>query len=98
MLLVLTCVVVPLLRSLSGDRRSLLNDNLIDFKSHQWFGATVRSHGDTILVSPAFFFFLLVSTRLDVRAEADWLVVIMLLLPFTVHTPSPKDGVAYCVV
>lgn len=35
-----------------GDRTVLLNDteHQIDFKSHQWFGATVRSHGDTILV------------------------------------------------
>ncbi|KAF3861057.1 hypothetical protein F7725_001312 [Dissostichus mawsoni] len=34
-----------------GDRTALLNDteHQIDFKSHQWFGATVRSHGDTIL-------------------------------------------------
>lgn len=34
-----------------GDRTSKLNDteHQIDFKSHQWFGATVRSHGDTIL-------------------------------------------------
>lgn len=40
----------------SGDRRALLNDtkHQIDFKSHQWFGATVRSHGDTILVSVMF--------------------------------------------
>lgn len=36
----------------SGDRTVLLNDteHQVDFKSHQWFGATVRSHGDTILV------------------------------------------------
>jgi len=35
-----------------GDRTVLLNDteHQVDFKSHQWFGATVRSHGDTILV------------------------------------------------
>uniref|UniRef100_A0A3Q3X3U8 Uncharacterized protein n=1 Tax=Mola mola TaxID=94237 RepID=A0A3Q3X3U8_MOLML len=34
-----------------GDRTVLLNDteHQVDFKSHQWFGATVRSHGDTIL-------------------------------------------------
>ncbi|TNN25283.1 hypothetical protein EYF80_064589 [Liparis tanakae] len=34
------------------DRTVLLNDteHQADFKSHQWFGATVRSHGDTILV------------------------------------------------
>nr|XP_015822565.2 integrin alpha-5 [Nothobranchius furzeri] len=34
-----------------GDRSVMLNDVLhqVDFKSHQWFGATVRSHGDTIL-------------------------------------------------
>ncbi|XP_038165201.1 integrin alpha-5 [Cyprinodon tularosa] len=34
-----------------GDRSSRLNDTMhqVDFKSHQWFGATVRSHGDTIL-------------------------------------------------
>uniref|UniRef100_A0A673CI09 Integrin, alpha 5 (fibronectin receptor, alpha polypeptide) n=1 Tax=Sphaeramia orbicularis TaxID=375764 RepID=A0A673CI09_9TELE len=34
-----------------GDRNALLNDtkHQVDFKSHQWFGATVRSHGDTIL-------------------------------------------------
>lgn len=34
-----------------GDRRTSLNDTeqQVDFKSHQWFGATVRSHGDTIL-------------------------------------------------
>lgn len=37
---------------LPGDRTILLNDteHQVDFKSHQWFGATVRSHGDTILV------------------------------------------------
>ncbi|CAN9515672.1 unnamed protein product [Ophioblennius macclurei] len=34
-----------------GDRAVLLNNTKYqaDFKSHQWFGATVRSHGDTIL-------------------------------------------------
>ncbi|XP_028437983.1 integrin alpha-5 [Perca flavescens] len=34
-----------------GDRNVLVNDTKHqgDFKSHQWFGATVRSHGDTIL-------------------------------------------------
>uniref|UniRef100_A0AAQ5XPE7 Integrin alpha-2 domain-containing protein n=1 Tax=Amphiprion ocellaris TaxID=80972 RepID=A0AAQ5XPE7_AMPOC len=39
------CVFFP------GDRVVLLNDteHQVDFKSHQWFGATVRSHGDTIL-------------------------------------------------
>lgn len=48
---------ITLLFSLSsfispGDRNVLLNDTnyQADFKSHQWFGATVRSHGDTILV------------------------------------------------
>uniref|UniRef100_A0A669ELR1 Integrin, alpha 5 (fibronectin receptor, alpha polypeptide) n=1 Tax=Oreochromis niloticus TaxID=8128 RepID=A0A669ELR1_ORENI len=36
---------------LKGDRNVLINDTnyQADFKSHQWFGATVRSHGDTIL-------------------------------------------------
>lgn len=55
-LLLLISVVVPVL-SPSGDRRALLNEteHQIDFKSHQWFGATVRSHGDTILVSPTVF-------------------------------------------
>ncbi|XP_041801853.1 integrin alpha-5 [Chelmon rostratus] len=34
-----------------GDRTVLLNntEHQVDSKSHQWFGATVRSHGDTIL-------------------------------------------------
>uniref|UniRef100_A0A674MD29 Integrin, alpha 5 (fibronectin receptor, alpha polypeptide) n=1 Tax=Takifugu rubripes TaxID=31033 RepID=A0A674MD29_TAKRU len=34
-----------------GDRTTLLNNTevQVDFKSHQWFGATVRTHGDTIL-------------------------------------------------
>ncbi|KAM7411337.1 hypothetical protein PAMA_021365 [Pampus argenteus] len=34
-----------------GDRSVVLNNTelQVDFKSHQWFGATVRSHGDTIL-------------------------------------------------
>ncbi|KAM3872562.1 integrin alpha-5 [Diretmus argenteus] len=34
-----------------GDRTVLLNDtnHPAEVKSHQWFGATVRSHGDTIL-------------------------------------------------
>uniref|UniRef100_A0AAY4CJX8 Integrin alpha-2 domain-containing protein n=1 Tax=Denticeps clupeoides TaxID=299321 RepID=A0AAY4CJX8_9TELE len=34
-----------------GDRPVRLNDtdHQAEFKSHQWFGATVRSHGDTIL-------------------------------------------------
>ncbi|XP_044208155.1 integrin alpha-5 [Thunnus albacares] len=34
-----------------GDRTAILNntEHQVDFKSHQWFGATVRSHGDTIL-------------------------------------------------
>uniref|UniRef100_A0A8D3BUB2 Integrin, alpha 5 (fibronectin receptor, alpha polypeptide) n=1 Tax=Scophthalmus maximus TaxID=52904 RepID=A0A8D3BUB2_SCOMX len=33
------------------DRSVSLNntEHQVDFKSHQWFGATVRSHGDTIL-------------------------------------------------
>uniref|UniRef100_A0A665W2Y4 Integrin, alpha 5 (fibronectin receptor, alpha polypeptide) n=1 Tax=Echeneis naucrates TaxID=173247 RepID=A0A665W2Y4_ECHNA len=39
------------LLSLPGDRSFSLNntEHQVDFKSHQWFGATVRSHGDTIL-------------------------------------------------
>ncbi|XP_053173312.1 integrin alpha-5 [Scomber japonicus] len=32
-----------------GERTSSVNNEQIDFKSHQWFGATVRSHGDAIL-------------------------------------------------
>uniref|UniRef100_A0A6Q2Y7C9 Integrin alpha-2 domain-containing protein n=1 Tax=Esox lucius TaxID=8010 RepID=A0A6Q2Y7C9_ESOLU len=34
-----------------GDRTVTLNetDYQAEFKSHQWFGATIRSHGDTIL-------------------------------------------------
>uniref|UniRef100_A0A671VMP1 Integrin, alpha 5 (fibronectin receptor, alpha polypeptide) n=1 Tax=Sparus aurata TaxID=8175 RepID=A0A671VMP1_SPAAU len=33
-----------------GDRTVVLNKTeQVEFKSHQWFGATVRSHGDTIL-------------------------------------------------
>uniref|UniRef100_A0A3B3CN75 Integrin, alpha 5 (fibronectin receptor, alpha polypeptide) n=1 Tax=Oryzias melastigma TaxID=30732 RepID=A0A3B3CN75_ORYME len=34
-----------------GDRFVKLNEteHKVDFKSHQWFGATVRSHGDTVL-------------------------------------------------
>ncbi|XP_077368877.1 integrin alpha-5 [Festucalex cinctus] len=34
-----------------GSRIVLINntEHQIEFKSHQWFGATVRSHGDTIL-------------------------------------------------
>ncbi|XP_056130834.1 integrin alpha-5 [Lampris incognitus] len=34
-----------------GDRTVLLNDtnHQAEFKSHQWFGATIRSHSDTIL-------------------------------------------------
>ncbi|XP_068186134.1 integrin alpha-5 isoform X2 [Antennarius striatus] len=34
-----------------GDRTTLLNEteHQVDFKSNQWFGATVRSHDDTIL-------------------------------------------------
>ncbi|XP_072222384.1 integrin alpha-5 [Leuresthes tenuis] len=34
-----------------GDRSVLINntEHQVDSKSHQWFGATVRSHGDTIL-------------------------------------------------
>lgn len=52
-LLLLISVDFPVLFP-SGNRKVLLNDTTheVDFKSHQWFGATVRSHGDTILVSP----------------------------------------------
>ncbi|CDQ60074.1 unnamed protein product [Oncorhynchus mykiss] len=34
-----------------GDRRFHVNDVdvQVEFKSHQWFGATVRSHGNTVL-------------------------------------------------
>ncbi|XP_063071492.1 integrin alpha-5-like isoform X2 [Engraulis encrasicolus] len=34
-----------------GDRSFNINDKdlKVEFKSHQWFGATVRSHGDTVL-------------------------------------------------
>lgn len=34
----------------TGDRISPQINHQVDFKSHQWFGATVRSHDDTILV------------------------------------------------
>ncbi|XP_062330004.1 integrin alpha-5-like [Osmerus eperlanus] len=36
---------------MKGDRRFRINnsDLPVEFKSHQWFGATVRSHGNTIL-------------------------------------------------
>uniref|UniRef100_A0AAV2M3G3 Uncharacterized protein n=1 Tax=Knipowitschia caucasica TaxID=637954 RepID=A0AAV2M3G3_KNICA len=35
-----------------GDRRFYINEELtqVEFKSHQWFGATLRSHGNSILV------------------------------------------------
>lgn len=44
--------VFSLLGSSPGDRSTILNNTevQVDFKSHQWFGATVRTHGDTILV------------------------------------------------
>lgn len=37
---------------LPGDRFFDINDvdTQVEFKSHQWFGATVRSHGNSILV------------------------------------------------
>lgn len=37
---------------LLGDRYFYINDvnTQVEFKSHQWFGATVRSHGNSILV------------------------------------------------
>lgn len=43
---------VFLLRVLVGDRYFYINDvnTQVEFKSHQWFGATVRSHGNSILV------------------------------------------------
>lgn len=38
--------------SLPGDRYFFINDvnTQVEFKSRQWFGATVRSHGNRILV------------------------------------------------
>lgn len=43
---------VFLLCVLPGDRYFYINDvnTQVEFKSHQWFGATVRSHGDSVLV------------------------------------------------
>lgn len=47
----LECVF--LLFPLPGDRYFYINDvnTQVEFKSRQWFGATVRSHGNSILVS-----------------------------------------------
>lgn len=44
-----------LLCALLGDRYFYINDvnTQVEFKSHQWFGATVRSHGNSILVRMA---------------------------------------------
>lgn len=45
-------ILISLLFSHAGDRSYHVNntDLQVEFKSHQWFGATVRSHGSTILV------------------------------------------------
>lgn len=45
------CVFLPFF-SLPGDRYFYINDvnTQVEFKSRQWFGATVRSHGNRILV------------------------------------------------
>lgn len=36
----------------TGDRYFYINDvnTQVEFKSHQWFGATVRAHGSSVLV------------------------------------------------
>lgn len=43
---------VFLLYILLGDRYFNINDvnTQVEFKSNQWFGATVRSHGNSVLV------------------------------------------------
>lgn len=58
-----------LLYFLTGDRYFYINDvnTQVEFKSHQWFGATVRSHGNSILVRMDWIFF-------------EWIFTIIFLL------------------
>lgn len=45
-----------LLLLLPGDRYFYVNgvNTQVEFKSHQWFGAIVRSHGNSVLVRSGF--------------------------------------------
>ena len=70
-----------LLFPLSGDRYFYINNvnTQVEFKSRQWFGATVRSHGNSTLVS------------INQYATEELLVVSLVLLTLAIFDSFPKQ-------
>uniref|UniRef100_A0A673CRQ0 Integrin, alpha 5 (fibronectin receptor, alpha polypeptide) n=1 Tax=Sphaeramia orbicularis TaxID=375764 RepID=A0A673CRQ0_9TELE len=81
-----------------GDRNALLNDtkHQVDFKSHQWFGATVRSHGDTILACAPLYSW---RTEKDIpRSDATGTCYLSVhnFTKFVEYAPCRTVGQGYC--
>uniref|UniRef100_A0A3Q2QE34 Integrin, alpha 5 (fibronectin receptor, alpha polypeptide) n=1 Tax=Fundulus heteroclitus TaxID=8078 RepID=A0A3Q2QE34_FUNHE len=86
-----------------GDRTTLLNNtqHQVDFKSHQWFGATVRSHGDTILACAPLYYW---RTKKDVPhsdATGTCYLSVQNFTKFVEYAPcrtelSGPEGQGYC--
>ncbi|XP_014900505.1 integrin alpha-5 [Poecilia latipinna] len=86
-----------------GDRSDLINDTLlqVDFKSHQWFGATVRSHGDTILACAPLYYWRTLKDEPHSDATGTCYLSVQNFTKFVEYAPcrtelSDRGGQGYC--
>ncbi|MED6241984.1 hypothetical protein ATANTOWER_031474, partial [Ataeniobius toweri] len=86
-----------------GDRSTQLNNKLyqIDFKSHQWFGATVRSHGDTILACAPLYYWRTKKDETHSDATGTCYLSVQNFTKFVEYAPcrtevSGPEGQGYC--
>ncbi|XP_043969640.1 integrin alpha-5 [Gambusia affinis] len=86
-----------------GDRSSLINGTIqqVDFKSHQWFGATVRSHGDTILACAPLYYWRTEKEEAYSDATGTCYLSIQNFTKFVEYAPcrtelSDRGGQGYC--
>ncbi|MEQ2207185.1 hypothetical protein XENOCAPTIV_008472 [Xenoophorus captivus] len=97
--------VTPLnsIQKSQGDRSTQLNNKLyqIDFKSHQWFGATVRSHGDTILACAPLYYWRTKKDETHSDATGTCYLSVQNFTKFVEYAPcrtevSGPEGQGYC--
>ncbi|XP_023187110.1 integrin alpha-5 [Xiphophorus maculatus] len=86
-----------------GDRSTRINDTLqqVDFKSHQWFGATVRSHGDTILACAPLYYWRTEKDEPHSDATGTCYLSVQNFTKFVEYAPcrtelSDRGGQGYC--
>uniref|UniRef100_A0A3P9QGB7 Integrin, alpha 5 (fibronectin receptor, alpha polypeptide) n=1 Tax=Poecilia reticulata TaxID=8081 RepID=A0A3P9QGB7_POERE len=86
-----------------GDRSTPINGRLlqVDFKSHQWFGATVRSHGDSILACAPLYYWRTVKDEPHSDATGTCYLSFQNFTKFVEYAPcrtelSDRGGQGYC--